>query len=215
MWELTKKIHVTLVDVIIIFSALVIIAVSMVPRISGMVDEAKVSRARLETQTIGMAIMRFHANTGKWPARDTNARDHRLYTLTSGNSNNPVPLPTYVREGNNYFGFSANQPYGDYLDNHLYLNQPKGNPDNAYPLNGAERWNGPYLQTVEADPWGYAYVVNIIGAYDLSYTSNLYCYVLSAGPDGIIQTDSNVTASELASHTVRGDDVAFLLRVPE
>jgi len=215
MWEVIKRMHITLIDVMVVLAALVILAVSMAPSISGMVDEAKVARARLETQNIGMAILRFRASTGKWPARNANARDHRLSTLISGNSSSPVPLPTYARDGSNCFGFSANHPYGDYLDNHLYLNQPKGNPDNAYPASGDDRWNGSYLQGVGADPWGSAYVVNIIGAYDLSNTSNLYCYVLSAGPDGTIQTDSNVTARELASHTVSGDDVAFLLRIPE
>jgi len=203
----------TLIEIVVILAVIAIIAASMIPRISGIMDDAKIARAQSEVQTIGMAILRFNANTGKWPARNAEGKDNALYTLVSGNANNPVPLPAYAGGGDvNYFGFGGDSEYGDYLDNHLKLNQPKGNPDNAYPTTGINRWNGPYLQEVGADPWGNAYVVNIISAYSTDTDSNLYCYVVSAGPDGTIQTDCNVTADELPTHSVSGDDVAFLLR---
>jgi prepilin-type N-terminal cleavage/methylation domain-containing protein len=210
--ELKDEKGFTLIEIVVILAVIAIIAASMIPRISGIIDDAKIARAQSEVQTIGMAILRFNANTGKWPARDANGVDNKLLTLVSGDANNSVPLPAYAGGGTNYFGNGGNTAKGDYLDNHLKLNTPKGSANNAYATTGVNRWKGPYLQAVGADPWGKAYVVNIVSAYDTSTTANLYCYVISAGPDGTIQTDSSVTDSELATHAVAGDDVAFLVR---
>ncbi|MBI5788871.1 MAG: type II secretion system protein GspG [Candidatus Schekmanbacteria bacterium] len=203
----------TLIEIVVILAVIAIIAASMVPRISGIIDDAKIARAQSEVQTVGMAILRFNANTGKWPAKNGDGEDNKLYTLVSGSASIPVPIPAYAGGGDtNYFGSDASVATGDYLDNHLKMNSPKGSADNAYPTTGVNRWNGPYLQEVGADPWGNAYVVNIISSYDNNTEENLYCYVISAGPDGTIQTDSDVTAAEVATHAVSGDDIAFLLR---
>ncbi|MBI5788870.1 MAG: type II secretion system protein GspG [Candidatus Schekmanbacteria bacterium] len=213
MWsKREKEAGFTLIEIVVILAVIAIIAAAMVPRISGIMDDAKISRAQSEVQTVGMAILRFNANTGKWPARDGDAADNKLTTLVSGSSSIPVPLPAYAGGDTNYYGNDATTATGDYLDNHLKMNTPKGSADAAYPTSGVNRWNGPYLQEVGADPWGNAYVVNIISTYDNDTTDNLYCYVISAGPDGTIQTDAEVKDSELATHAIGGDDVAFLVR---
>ncbi len=198
----------TLIEIVVILAVIAIITAALVPRISGIMDDAKVSRAKSEVETIGMAILRFNANTGKWPARTSAGTDNTLITLVSGNATIPVPASGYTGGGANNFG-SGTQ---DYLENHLRNNSPGGISTAAYPTTGISRWNGPYLGQVGADPWGNAYAVNILAAYSTSATGDLYCYVICAGPDGVIQTDSNVDASEVASHAVSGDDIAFLLR---
>ncbi len=195
-----------------VLAVIAIIAAAMVPRISGIMDDAKISRAGSEVQTIGMAILRFNANTGKWPARNASGADNKLLTLVSGDADSKIPLPAYVGGDKNYFGNAGTSANGDYLDNHLKLNKPKGDAKKGYPTSGINRWNGPYLQEVGADPWGNAYVMNIISAYSTATNDNLYCYVISAGPDGTIQTDAEVKDTELGTHAVSGDDVAFLLR---
>jgi type II secretory pathway pseudopilin PulG len=202
----------TLIEIVVILAVIAIIAATMVPRISGIIDDTKISQAQAEVQTIGMAILRFNANTGRWPARDGHGDDNKLTTLVSGSAEAPVPLPAYTGGDINYFGNDGSSARGDYIENHLKLNQPKGDANNAYPTSGINRWNGPYLQGIGADPWGNAYTINIISAYSTDTDDNLYCYVISAGPDGIIQTDAEVKSSELATHSVAGDDVAFLLR---
>ncbi len=207
-----KEAGFSLIEIVVILAVIAIIAAAMVPRISGIMDDAKVSRAQSEVQTIGMAILRFNANTGKWPARNANGEDNQLISLVSGSPSLPVPLPAYAGGGTNNFGNDADSPDGDFMDYHLNMNSPKGSVDNAYPDTGINKWNGPYLQEVGADPWGNAYVVNIVSAYDDDVTTNLYCYVLSAGPDGIIQTDAQVLEDEISTHTIGGDDVAFLVR---
>ncbi len=202
----------TLIEIVVVLAVIAIIAASMVPRISGIIDDAKIARAGSEVQTIGMAILRFNANTGKWPARNATGADNKLFTLVSGNADSKIPLPAYAGGGTNYFGYAGTSANGDYMDNHLKLNQPKGDAKKAYPTTGVNRWNGPYLQGVGADPWGNAYVVNIISAFSTDTKNNLYCYIISAGPDGAIQTDADVKDTEMSTHAVSGDDVAFLLR---
>ncbi len=202
----------TLIEIVVILAVIAIIAAAMVPRISGILDDAKISRAQSEVQTIGMAVLRFNANTGKWPARIADGTDNSLITLASGNSDIPVPLPAYAGGEDTNFTTAPTAATGDYFDNHLKNNTPKGSGDEPYPTTGLNRWNGPYMQQVGADPWGNAYVCNIKGAYDTATDNNLYCYVISAGPDGTIQTSGAVTDEDLAAHAVSGDDVAFLLR---
>jgi hypothetical protein len=77
----------------------------------------------------------------------------------------------------------------------------------GYPLSGVlvtnalamPRWRGPYLENVPMDPWGRAYVIDW---HEPGEKKGLF--VLSAGPDGIVNTTPRSTA-------VSGDDVGILL----
>ena len=62
-------------------------------------------------------------------------------------------------------------------------------------------WNGPYLDLIEPDPWGNAYLVNTRGLFD----DRERVWVLSAGPDGIVDTSPS-------SRETRGDDIGRILR---
>ena len=64
-------------------------------------------------------------------------------------------------------------------------------------------WNGPYLDSIESDPWGHAYLVNTRGLFD----DREQVWVLSAGPDGIVDTSPS-------SRETRGDDIGRVLRRP-
>lgn len=203
----------TLIEIVVILAVIAIIAASMVPRISGIIDDAKITRATSEVENIGMAILRFNANTGKWPARNSTGSDNALVTLVSGDSDLNVPLPAYSSDhSDTNFEILPTAATGDYLDCHLKLNKPQYTEAQAYSTSGVNRWKGPYTQQLGADPWGNAYVVNISCAYSTDTTTDLYCYVICAGPDGTIQSDGQVTSDEISTHQLSGDDVAFLLR---
>jgi hypothetical protein len=60
-------------------------------------------------------------------------------------------------------------------------------------------WKGPYLTATNEDPWGNAYVIY---APDFETTNRVN--VLSAGPDGILQTPPN--------SGVLGDDIAAAIK---
>ena len=75
-------------------------------------------------------------------------------------------------------------------------NVPAGNPfsggGEARPLDdallndsmGRSQWAGPYTTGLHADPWGHCYLVNVEGWLTETETA----MVLSAGPDGVVQT---------------------------
>lgn len=65
---------------------------------------------------------------------------------------------------------------------------------------GGEHWSGPYVSGLGPDPWGHAYLVNADGWL----TRQEAPMVISAGPDGIVQTPPD--AWEAA-----GDDLLLLL----
>ncbi len=60
---------------------------------------------------------------------------------------------------------------------------------------GGPGWQGPYGEAVE-DPWGHAYIANLEGLVD----TRLPAWILSAGPDGVVQT----SAGDMKP---RGDDL--------
>ena len=65
---------------------------------------------------------------------------------------------------------------------------------------GGSRWAGPYLGTLSPDPWGGAYLVNVDGWLDARERP----MILSAGPDGIVQTAPD-------AREAGGDDLLWLL----
>ena len=56
---------------------------------------------------------------------------------------------------------------------------------------GGRNWNGPYVEGLEHDPWGHQYVA-VVSAWpartEKEDASRRAVWVLSAGPDGIIET---------------------------
>jgi hypothetical protein len=64
-------------------------------------------------------------------------------------------------------------------------------------------WSGPYLSSVGPDPWGHRYAVNTRHLADGSAADTI---VLSAGPDGIIETPFSVDGAAAG-----GDDLVALI----
>lgn len=54
------------------------------------------------------------------------------------------------------------------------------------PQMGGRNWNGPYVDELQPDPWGNAFLVNVDGLIDTREVA----MVLSAGPDGVVQTEA-------------------------
>ncbi len=68
------------------------------------------------------------------------------------------------------------------------------------------KWKGPYI-SLQSDPWGNRYLVNIINAKSGSADA---CFVLSAGPDGRVDTPFNI--SETSQVAPSGDDIIARIR---
>jgi len=63
-------------------------------------------------------------------------------------------------------------------------------------------WRGPYMSISRPDPWGNRYVIVLEG---LSSPRSPYGWILSAGPDGVLQTSKR-------DPELQGDDLGLLLK---
>ncbi len=85
----------------------------------------------------------------------------------------------------NRFDSGPSAPIGDFL---------------TVNLRDVAQWQGPYLPALGADPWGMAYVVNVNGFF----TSDERAWVLSAGPNRVIETAPAAIAPG-------GDDIGIVV----
>ena len=68
-------------------------------------------------------------------------------------------------------------------------------------------FSGPYIGTLDSDPWGNKYLFT---AGDLSRSSSNHGFILSAGPNGTIETPRDVANSALLN--AGGDDIISIIR---
>jgi hypothetical protein len=68
-------------------------------------------------------------------------------------------------------------------------------------------FRGPYVRTVDSDPWGNKYLIN---ATDFTRSSSNHTYVISAGPNGTIETNRDVAST--ANLTAGGDDIIKVIK---
>jgi general secretion pathway protein G len=185
----------TLIEIIVVLAMVAVLAAVTAPAIIKHIDDSKEQRAKKDVEAIATALTGFYTDTGRWPTdSDTNKsiNDNEVRRLES-----PGTRPTEV-SGAGWLSLSGL----DTMDNQLILNTPAGIVGRAYAQNGENRWNGPYLNGVKSDPWGFMYLVNV-GALWPGQTGPVW--VISAGPNNVLDT----ATSDL---TVQGDDIGYLLR---
>jgi len=93
---------------------------------------------------------------------------------------------------------------GDQLDNHLARNTPQSAGGGAYATTGTMQWRGPYVAgSTPLDPWGRPYVINVLSGWRTDATNYKRMWVMSAGPNGIFDTDYRARATD----EISGDDI--------
>lgn len=210
----------TLVEMVVVIAVVALLSAIIVPLVAKQVDDAKIAKAKNEMTVIAAAIGQFYKDIGVWPAASSDGTtrvDHALKGLISGtavDADVAAMSPTAVSYGftatgnDDWYdaGQTAIDTKLDILDNHLNANNPDGDGSGGggYATSGEFRWRGPYLPPIGMDPWGHAYMCNILAAY--SGSSNM-CVILSAGPDGAIDTSyTGGTTFGIASSTAAPTD---------
>jgi prepilin-type N-terminal cleavage/methylation domain-containing protein len=202
--KLNRNSGFTLMEVAVVLFIVGILAAILTPLVNRYIDEARITRANQEAQTIADGILNFNKDTGKWPIFTTGVNittSTVIYQVLSG----PGTLPTCSTAcGSTEWGGST-----DTISNQLEFNKPGGTA-NAYTTSGKFAWRGPYVTNIGSDPWGDAYIVNS-GA--LAFGLNQAGFVLSAGPDNKVQTafTQNI-GSGSAAFVVGGDDIVARIR---
>lgn len=180
----------TLIEIIVILAVISILVAILTPTVLKYVSEAQIDRAQTDVNTISTVINDLIKDTGQYPG-------NMLFTRTfiCGPGNQPAGGVVWCTAAN----FRQ-------LSNHLSINDPNenGTPNEAadYRSTGKFKWKGPYLQNLNEDPWGNAYAIN---ASTLVGGNTSPTWVISAGPDGIFQTNTT-------DLTVTGDDVGIRIK---
>jgi len=187
----------TLIEVIVVAGIIAVLAGILVPMIFGQIDEAKKSRAQGDVKSIVTAIHAFRKDTGKWPTfsagtfpcvAPANGGDATIAVML--NTAGQMPQITGANWGNT----------GDSMRMNMFLETASA----CYPVPAsptAPGWKGAYMSSFTEDPWGNAYLVN---AQDFESATNKV-WAISAGPDGIIQTDA-------IGGTLAGDDIGIIIK---
>lgn len=197
----------TLIEVIVAIAVVAILAGVITPSVIKHLDDSKQARAQNDCLVIGSAIAGFYKDVGRMP--NMNATGAAGVTLLVSTGSIPA-LATSITT----WDAATTVATSDLLSNHLSANTPKSQAANIYPTTTTAPgsptvWRGPYQPSFPADPWGRRYAVNVGNMT----TPSSPVWVLSAGPDGIIQTSFSPAAPAIGSTiNTSGDDIAYRIQ---
>jgi len=189
----------TLIEVIIVLAAIGLLASVLTPTLTRYVQSSKLRRATKDVELIGAAIGAFYNDLGDWP----------IWQIGTARQSGDAKVALLYGPGT--LPGQSGPPSGDTGDtlvNHLGINNP------AYPTNVGDptlpyAWRGPYLEQFRADPWGHAYLSNVKFLWPGNEQGNKPVYVLSSGPNRVVDTDFDQTGPNMI---VRGDDIAYRIK---
>lgn len=198
----------TLIELTVVLAVIVTLALVLTPSIANFINDARVAKARNDCQTLSSAIFQFYRDTGFFPLWKVAPNGgpglpaNRLQVLAS--LGNPpledVPTPWSIGATGGLAEQLVNNAPGYILKT----------PASQF------GWNGPYFSIdIGADPWGNRYLVNIglidlsPGAATISGQQKRAVWVLSAGPNGTIETPFS---QPILNAVVGGDDIAVRIQ---
>jgi prepilin-type N-terminal cleavage/methylation domain-containing protein len=195
----------TLVEVIVVLSVVLLLTGIAVPMLSSYMEDGRRAKAETEVKVVAAAMMSLYKDTGTYPSRNGSGTNNTIYVLFTGPT---MPTRNPFSANHQWSTWAMNAARGDLLDNHLNLNTPQGQAAGAYATTGSARWRGPYFAgSTPLDPWGRPYVINVIAGHFTHATNHKRMWVLSAGPNGRIDTVANATATT----ELGGDDIGVLI----
>ena len=192
----------TLLEIMLVVAVLAVLAAILTPIVVHRMEKADITAAQSGVNAIIKAIENFRSDTKEYPdSRNHNSNpDYYYYLYTNGDG--PV------------FDGATWGIRDDNIKNHLILNNPDG--DSSYGESGDDYpswnpgtligWHGPYLDSSNsADPWGNCFLVEVLALWRTSGVT-VYAWMLSAGPDGEVQTDDS-------DSEIQGDDIGKWIAV--
>lgn len=183
----------TLIEVVVVVAVIAILAAILTPFITKYISDSQIARAKNEAQVIAAAMTNAYKDLGRWPNRNTAVLNYGgLFTGPAAGT----PAAAFFKA--TATGWAAAGAAWNQLDTHMVTN------GHTYPATGDNKWAGPYSAQLPVDPWGRPYVIN---AADFTAAATIPVWVLSAGPDG--QIDTPVAA---ATTVTVGDDVGVRIR---
>ena len=196
----------TLIEIVVVLAIIAVIAAFLTPMLFDYLKEAKVGRAKADVRNIAAAIANFNRDLQIWPVYNT-ATDQSgasvlvLYT----NEGNAAVLGSGITGWNST---TANE--FDTLDNALQAGKLADGVLYSAVVKKPGEWKGPYMTDFKADPWGNKYYVSTQGLHPGAPHA---AFVLSAGPNGTIETAlSQDVAAGATAFVVGGDDIVYRIK---
>jgi prepilin-type N-terminal cleavage/methylation domain-containing protein len=189
----------TLMEIIVVLAVIGVMAAVLSPMVLNYLDDAKKSKAESDVKTIGAVILRLTRDVVHFPfyKDGTKTTGDPDIELLRGAGNDPVDHDSAK--------WLATTKVGE-LEDHLVKNNPGGT---KYAIGGRFPWRGPYVEKISEDPWGNRYLVNIKNANPADNPAKVV-WVISAGPNGKIETDPNSLAD--SGPAPGGDDIAVRIK---
>lgn len=158
----------TVTEILVAIAVFAVVAGAITPIVVKQIERARKARALQDIATLAESIHTFRQDVKDYPDRRGGVSRGVGYLLSDGDA--PSGLGKWKGPASDVAG-------------HLVENTPEGSP---YPTTGVAIWSGPYLPRSPADPWGRAYAVSVAG---IRGDSGLRGWILSAGPNGRVETD--------------------------
>ena len=212
----------TLIEIIVAVTLVAILSAAVAPSVLNNISQGRIARTQSDVQAIASAIMKFKSETGKFPnlvmPGDPDSSQTLDFLATASVADD---LPN--KGGTNWPEALTSGSYADgsteTVANHLIL----GLTDNgtasidSYPRipAGANAddptivgFRSGLISSAPLDPWGHAYLINVASLDSLSGNP---VWVISAGPNGLMQTDVEATGTDAVT-TLGGDDIGFRVK---
>lgn len=192
----------TLIEIVVVLAVIAIIAAFVTPRIWEYTEKSRAVRAANDCKTLAEAILSFEKDLRTFPVYSTTPLSIANATLNVLFTDGNEATPSGGAGTQNWV--SGNR---DNLQNHLEKGlTSSGQP---YPATGPFKWRGPYHADFKPDPWGTRYYVNASHFYS---NGNNAVWVLSAGPNGIIETNFTQSVSGDLVPSLGGDDIGYRIK---
>ncbi len=190
----------TLIELAVVLAIIAVLAAVLTPMVTGYLDQARIARASADVRTIADAVKLYNRDTGRYPIYDTNAlyvsdTTGAIREIGSSAGNTPAAGSGWTLSGTTLTSSSLES----YLNNNS-----SGLTGGAFPK---AAFRGPYIGTIDSDPWANKYLLN---STDLVRSSTSHAYVLSAGPNGTVETTRDVATT--SALTAGGDDIIAVIR---
>jgi len=214
----------TLIEIIVAVALVAILSAAVAPSVLNNISQGRIARAQSDVQAIASGIMRFKSDVGKYPRLskashpDTTGEAFAFMASSVAGGSTTLHFPTAISGANwpttltnNSVAPSSCEDFATHLilgkdraanlaaDSYPRIVAPD-NPDDPTKTG----FRGGLLSADAVDPWGNRYLANVrsLGV------SGSAVWVISAGPNGVIETAVTVSGTGAAT-ALANDDIGF------
>jgi type II secretory pathway pseudopilin PulG len=179
----------SLLELVVALFIMAVLVAAFQPMVMSYVEQSRQRRAESDLRTVVHAFRLYRRDTSYYPIY-SNREDAEADVAVAAELTGPGALPLVAANGWE-------------LDRPGELAKLIGTNRLALPTTaalGLLSYQGPYLDLVNPDPWNQTYVIT---ATHLKRSSFMPAFVVSAGPNGILETDRDQTGDPVPG----GDDI--------